>query len=143
LHDYPQTLVAAYVPTEAAVEKVGSWHRHGAVICYLSSHTTAADAGLDRVVLGRHGFPPGTVLFRQPSESYASVARRAAADVVVEDDCESIGGYRQTTAASLAATSGPAVACVIVPEFGGLAHLPDDPGQLVTAARPASGTDDQ
>lgn len=131
---------AAYVPTEAAVEKVGTWQRHGAVICYLSSHTTAAGAELDRAVLARHGFPAGTMFFRRPGESYAAVTRRAAADVVVEDDRESIGGRSQTTAASLAAAPGDAVACVIVPEFGGLAHLPDNPTQLATTARPLSGT---
>jgi hypothetical protein len=101
---------AAYVPTEAAVEKVRSWQHHGAIICYLSSHASAAGADLDRAVLARHGFPTGTVFFRQPGENHASVARRAAADVVVEDDCESIGGHSHTTAASLAATPGHAVA---------------------------------
>ena len=28
---------------------------------------------------------------------------------------------------------------MIVPEFGGLAHLPGDPAQLATTARPTSG----
>jgi hypothetical protein len=61
-------------------------------------------------VLAGHGFPAGEVFFRQPGESYAGVA--------------------QTAQASLAATPGRAVRCLLVPEFGGLAHLPDDPGRL-------------
>jgi len=61
---------------------------------------------------------------------HAAAARRAGADLLVEDDCQSIGGVAQTTQASLAATPGRAVRCVLVPEFGGLAHLPGDPGQL-------------
>lgn len=121
---------ASYVPTEAAVEKVRAWRRHGAAISYLSSHRDAADVELDRAVLAAQGFPAGTVFAREPGESYADAARRAGADIVVEDDCESIGGRSQTIAAGLAATPGRAVTSVIVPEFGGLAHLPDDPGRL-------------
>ena len=121
---------ASYVPTEAAVEKVRTWHRHGAAICYLSSHQDPADVELDRAVLTAHGFPAGTLFSRGPGESYAEAARRAAADIVVEDDCESIGGRSQTIAAGLAAAPGRAVTSVIVPEFGGLAQLPDDPGEL-------------
>lgn len=91
---------AAYVPAENAVDKVQAWQHRGADICYLSSHTEPADVALDRAVLATHGFPDGPVLFRQPGESYAGVARRAGADVVVEDDCESIGGTQHTTAFS-------------------------------------------
>ena len=87
---------------------------------------------LDRAVLSAHGFPAGTVFCRGPGESYAEAARRAAADIVVEDDCESIGGRSQTIAAGLAAAPGRAVTSVIVPEFGGLAQLPDDPGDLTS-----------
>jgi hypothetical protein len=123
---------ASYVPTEAAVEKVRTWQGHGAVISYLSSHQEAADVELDRAVLTAHGFPAGTVFSRGPGESYADVARRTGADVLVEDDCESIGGRSRTTAAGLAATPGRAVTSVIVPEFGGLAHLPDEPGELTS-----------
>jgi hypothetical protein len=130
--DRPVLDFAAYVPTEAAVEKVRTWHRHGAVISYLSSHRDAADVDLDRAVLATHGFPAGTVFSRDPGESYADAARRAGADVVVEDDCESIGGRGQTIAAVVAATPGRPVTSVIVPEFGGLAHLPDNPRELTS-----------
>jgi hypothetical protein len=121
---------ASYVPTEAAVEKVRAWHGHGAAIAYLSSHQDVAVVELDRAVLAAHGFPAGTVFSRDPGESYADVARRAGADVVVEDDCESIGGRSRTVAAGLAAAPGRAVTSVIVPEFGGLAHLPSEPAEL-------------
>jgi hypothetical protein len=94
---------AGYVPAEGALDKVHTWLRRGAVICYLSSHQNAADVELDRSVLRRCGLPAGTVFWRQPGESYGDVARHAQADVVVEDDCESIGGGGQTTAASAVA----------------------------------------
>jgi hypothetical protein len=118
----------SYVPTEAAVEKAVGWHWRGARICYLSSHRTPADVDTDRMVLRAHGFPDGPVFSRAAGETYADVARRARADVVVEDDCESIGGATQMTASGL---PPEAIHCVVVPEFGGLAHLPDDPAELL------------
>ena len=139
---------ASYVPTEAAVAKVLAWQRHGAQICYLSSHRAAADVQLDSQVLATGGFPSGDVFFRGQDETYAGVTRRAGADVLVEDDCESIGGHRRTTASELARTTGHAVTCVILPEFGGLAHLPDDPKELASlpsgaGAPPAPGEPSQ
>lgn len=128
--DRSVTDFGSYLPAEAAVDRALAWQRHGAGICYLSSHRDEADVDLDRAVLRAHGFPAGPVFFRALGETYADVARRAAADVLVEDDCQSMGGRSQTTAAQL----GPATAsinCVVVPEFGGLAHLPDDPSELL------------
>lgn len=122
--------IASYVPTEGAVAKIAAWQNRGADICYLSSHRTAAAATIDNAVLAAHGFPAGTLYYRAHGETYA--------DVVVEDDCESIGGFAQTTACGLARSPGPAVPCVVVPEFGGLAHLPDDPAALLRRV-PAPG----
>ncbi len=121
---------ASYVPTEGAVAKIAAWQRRGAEICYLSSHQTATAAAIDGSVLAAYGFPAGTLYYRAHGDGYADVARRWQADVVVEDDCESIGGRAQTTASWLARSPGRRVPCVVVPEFGGLAHLPDEPAVL-------------
>ena len=121
----------SYVPAESAVEKTAAWQRSGAEVCYLSSHRVQADVETDLGVLAAHGFPPGTVFFREPGESYTDVARRARADVVVEDDCESIGGRGEMATPSLGLDRGSAISSVVVPEFGGLAHLPDDPIDLI------------
>jgi len=124
----------AYVPTDGAVDKVRTWQSAGAEICYLSSHRTAAAAAIDGAVLNAHGFPAGTIHFRAGDDCYPDVVCRAGAGVLVEDDCESIGGVAQTTAAALAHSAHRAIKCVIVPEFGGLAHLPDNPRRLVGLA---------
>ncbi len=121
----------SYVPTEGAVAKLTAWQRRAAQICYLSSHRTASAAAIDKSVLAAHAFPAGTLYYRAHGESYADVVRRWSADILVEDDCESIGGRAHTTASDFARSSGLAVRCVVVPEFGGLAHLPDEPTELL------------
>ncbi|MDR2987548.1 MAG: hypothetical protein LBV34_22190 [Nocardiopsaceae bacterium] len=122
---------ASYVPTEGAVAKVTAWQRRGGDICYLSSHRTAAAAAIDKAVLAAHGFPAGELYYRAHGESYADVVRRWSADLVIEDDRESIGGRAYTTASELARSPDGAVPCVVVPEFGGLIHLPDELDELL------------
>jgi hypothetical protein len=120
---------ASYIPTEAAVDRAVAWQLRGAKICYLSSHHIQADVEIDRAVLRAHGFPAGCVLYRALGETYADTARRARPDVLIEDDCQSIGGTSQTVASVLRAADS--IRCVVVPEFGGFAHLPEDPGELL------------
>jgi hypothetical protein len=126
----------SYVPTEGAIAKVMAWQRRGAEICYLSSHRTAGPASIDKSVLAAHGFPAGDLYYRAHGETYADVVRRWSADVLVEDDCESIGGRARTAAAAIARSAGQSVPCVIVPEFGGLMHLPDEPAELLREQAP-------
>ena len=116
----------AYVPTPGAVAKVRAWEARGAEIVYLSSHRDLAGVAADERVLRRDGFPAGPVLCRRPGESYGDVATAAHVDVLVEDDCESIGGAPQQTHPQLPGPERQRVHSVVVPEFGGLEALPDD-----------------
>ena len=45
--------------------------------------------------LRRWSFPEGVLLSRRNNESYADIAVREKPDVIVEDDCESIGGAKK------------------------------------------------
>jgi hypothetical protein len=119
-----------YVPIGNAVAKVQCWRDAGASIAYLSSHRRLEDVARDEAVLRRHRFPPGDVFYRGHGENYGRVAGRADPDVIVEDDCESIGGAVEQTALQLPRNLRERVRFVVVPEFGGIDHLPDDPSEL-------------
>jgi hypothetical protein len=119
---------AAYVPTEGAVAKIRAWHHRGAEITYLSSRRRPAELQVDRDVLAAHGFPPGPVVGREDGGDYRAVVRRLAADLLVEDDCQSIGGAAEIIGAV------PPTSSMVIPEFAGLAHLPDDLGALLAEA---------
>jgi hypothetical protein len=121
----------SYVPTPGAVEKISQWCHRGATVEYFSSHRREGDIAADRKVLGRHGFPGGPVHSRAAGESYGVAVERLHPDLVVEDDCESIGGDRETIAAQLIPTARLSIACVVLPEFSGLDQLPDDPSELL------------
>jgi hypothetical protein len=120
----------SYVPTPDAVEKLRAWCVRGASVAYFSSHRLPDDIAADEEVLRRHGFPDGTVHARRPGESYGAAVERLRPDLVIEDDCESIGGARETIAAQLNEPAGQKIRCVVLPEFGGLGSLSDDPAEL-------------
>jgi hypothetical protein len=122
---------AAYVPVDGAAAKLRRWHEQGAAIDYLSAHRDPELVAADATVLRRHGFPPGRVLSRAPGESYGAVAARARPDVLVEDDCESIGGTAEMTYPQIQPELRARIKSVVVPEFGGIDHLPDTPTGLV------------
>jgi hypothetical protein len=126
LHDY-----GAYEPIGGAVLKLRLWQEQGAEIEYLSSHRDPADVAADVSVLERHDFPAGRVLARGPGESYGDVAGRAQPEVIIEDDCESIGGAAELTYQQIRPELRERIKSIVVPEFGGIDHLPGSLDELL------------
>jgi hypothetical protein len=81
-------------------------------------------------VLRAHGFPAGRVLACKPGESYGDVAVREAPDVLIEDDCESIGAD-EITYPQIPPDVRARIKSIVIPEFGGLDHLPDNNPQAL------------
>ena len=84
--------------------------------------------------LGRfpqHGFPEGQLLHRQSAQEYRDATEKAEPDVIVEDDCESIGGADEMTYTHLRPELKRKIHLVPVKEFGGIDQLPDNPEMLL------------
>ncbi len=121
IHDY-----ASYVPIGNAAEKLQKWKSQGAELLYLTSRRTPEEVGQIKEVLGRNGFPAGELLFRRKDEEYKDVAEKVVPDILVEDDCESIGGAKEMTITHVSPEIRKRSKSVVVREFGGIDHLPDD-----------------
>lgn len=115
----------SYVPVGNAVEKLKSWQAQGAEILYLSSHETAEEVEKDKLVLEKYKFPNGHVFYRQNGESYKDIAEKITPDILIEDDCESIGGAKEMTITSVRPEIKKMIKSVVVKEFSGIDHLPD------------------
>jgi hypothetical protein len=115
-----------YVPIGNAVEKLRTWEAQGASIVYLSSHQVASAVEADRAVLKRHSFPTGRVLYREPHGTYQGIVEEVVPDVLIEDDCESIGGESEMVYPQLRPELKAKITSITVPEFAGIDHLPDD-----------------
>lgn len=115
-----------YVPAGNAVAKIKSWASQGAKICYLTSHKNAAGVAIDQQVLVKYSFPPGEIYYRQNGEAYKDVAERVMPDILIEDDCESIGGEAEMTYPHIREDLKPKIKSIIVKEFQGIDHLPEN-----------------
>lgn len=115
-----------YVPVNKAQEKIWRWHEQGSEIIYLSSHKDKKSVQKDIFVLSKYNFPKGPVLYRKLFESYAKVAERIVPDILIEDDCESIGGKWQMTYPHIDSSLKPKIKSIVVKEFSGIDNLPDN-----------------
>ena len=116
---------AGTTPIGGAVEKIRAWQRQGANIVYMTSRRADAVAEV-RNVLERYDFPKGQLFFRREDEEYADVAERIMPDVLIEDDCESIGGEIQMTYPHIKPGLKERIKSIVVKEFGGIDYLPND-----------------
>jgi hypothetical protein len=131
---------AGTVPIGRAALKLQAWKRAGAEIVYLTSCRDPAEIEKVRAVLEGYAFPVGEVFYRRAGEAYAEAAVRVLPDMIVEDDCESIGGEVEMTYPRIPAGIKEKIKSIVVQEFGGVDHLPDDLASLAnyTAAEPDS-----
>ena len=125
VHDY-----ASYIPVGNAVKKLKSWQSQGAEILYLSSHEIAEDVEKDKIVLDKYDFPEGQVFYRQSGESYKDIAEKIIPDVLVEDDCESIGGENEMTITFVKPEIKQKIKSIVVKEFSGIDKLSDNIKEL-------------
>ena len=125
-HDF-----ANYVPVGNAVAKIKNWASQGAKICYLISHENSAGVGIDKQVLVKYDFPKGEIYWRQNGEAYKDVAERVMPDILIEDDCESIGGESEMTYPHIREDLKQKIKSIVVKEFQGIDHLPDSLTALI------------
>jgi hypothetical protein len=124
-----------YAPVNQAVPKMWSWHTHGVELCYLGPSRMPENMAKNEQILRRLNFPPGALYHRGPTETYTQVVERVAPDIYIEDDCESIGGEVEMATPYLSAAARARINTIVVPEFGGIDFLPDDPQQLLAWGR--------
>lgn len=115
-----------YVPIGDVVAKLKKWEYQGAEIMYLSSHENQQDLEKDKLVLKRYYFPKGKIYWRQNGESYADIVEKTMPDVLIEDDCESIGGEKEMTYTNIKPELKAKIRQIVVKEFQGINRLPDD-----------------
>lgn len=120
-----------YVPVGNADKKLRMWVQQGAKIVYLSSHQSEEDIRKDIKVLSTYNFPDASVLYRRGKETYAEIAERVMPDVLIEDNCESIGGESEMTFPYINTQKKKLIKSIVVNEFSGIDHLPSSLDELL------------
>ncbi|VVB60937.1 Uncharacterised protein [uncultured archaeon] len=125
IHNY-----ASYVPVGNAVKKLETWKNQGAEILYLTSRIKRNEINDIENVLKKYNFPEGQTLFRKKGDEYKDVAERTIPDILVEDDCESIGGEKEMTYPHIKPEIKVKIKSIVVKEFSGIDNLPDNISEL-------------
>lgn len=118
--------VEHYVPIGRCVEKTCRWVSQGARLVYLTSRRGEKDAAVIRDLLLSAGFPGEGLFYRGEGEEYHHLAEKIIPDVLIEDDCRSIGGRPHWTITNVNQVIKLRIHSIVVREFGGIDHLPDD-----------------
>lgn len=120
-----------YVPNDNVVDKLQNWKKQGAEIFYLTSRATPQEIDDIRHVLEKYNFPDRqNLLFRKGGEEYKDIAEKLIPDILIEDDCESIGGEPEMTYPHINLELKKKIKSVVVREFGGIDHLPTNVSDL-------------
>ena len=113
----------SYIPIGDAVKKLTSWKNQGAEILFITSRRKPEEVEAVRATLKRYNFPDRQLLFRLEGEEYKDVAERIMPDILIEDDCESIGGTEEMTITHINPEKKVKIKSIPVTEFGGIDHL--------------------
>ena len=115
-----------YIPIGNAAKKLRTWKNQSVEILYLTSRTKPTEVEDIRDVLEKHNFAVGPLFFRREGEEYKDVVERVTPDIIIEDDCESIGGKDEMTYTQIKRELKHRIKLIAVKEFGGIDHLPDN-----------------
>lgn len=122
---------AASVPIGNCVRKIETWKNQGATIVYLTSRRKPEEVNAIKKILDKYKFPEGELLFRKEGEDYKDAAEKVMPDIIIEDDCESIGGEEEMTYPGIRPELKSRMKSIVVKEFSGIDHLPDNAAELV------------
>jgi len=122
---YEWFFVARYVPIKNAVEKLLRWEDQGAIINYITSRTAYKDVEKIRNLLLSYNFPGCKLYYRDKGEKYSNIVETELPNVLIEDNCKSIGGKWQMAITYVRQDIRERIKSIVVSEFKGIDNLPD------------------
>jgi hypothetical protein len=116
---------ARYVPMGNCVEKLRRWETQGAEIMYITSRKTEKQVDEIRLLLEKYDFPGTKLYFRKQGQKYRDIVEEIKPEILIEDDCRSIGGQWQMCITHVKPELRAGIKSIVVKEFRGIDHLPD------------------
>ncbi|MGE5627555.1 MAG: hypothetical protein ACM3X7_05480 [Solirubrobacterales bacterium] len=123
---------ASYVPIKNSVNKIKSWEEQGAEIIYFTSRKRKMDVENISGILLKYNFPKGQLYYRDKGQKYNDIIEMVKPDILIEDDCKSIGGKWQMCITYVKPEVKEKIKSVVVKEFKGIDHLPRLISDLLT-----------
>ena len=115
----------AYIPIGNSVRITKLWQEQGANIIYCTSRRKR-QADIIAALLKRYEFSGSFLVSREPKEKYKEIVEMLQPDILIEDDCKSIGGAWQMCITNVRPDIKKKIISIVVPEFAGIDNLPID-----------------
>lgn len=118
--------VKKYVPIKNCIDKIKKWNRQGAQIIYLTSRKSETSAQTIKDLLIRYKFVGAYLYYRTGSDKYKDIVESLKPDILIEDNCRSIGGAWQMSITYVDKNIKENIKSIIIKEFKGIDYLPDN-----------------
>ncbi len=82
-----------YIPIGNSNQILNDWVKNGIEIIYMSSHKEMINVKNDIEVLNKYNFPIAPVFYRSENFGYKEIVKKESPDIIIEDNCESIGKW--------------------------------------------------
>lgn len=122
---YEWFFIIRYIPIKNAAKKILLWEQQGAIISYITSMRNLKKAESIKDLLLSYDFPGYRLYYRSKGEEYNSLVEVESPDVLIEDNCKSIGGTRKMAITYVKPDIREKIKSVVVKEFKGIDNLPD------------------
>jgi len=119
----------SYVPIGNAVNLINAWQLQGANIIYCTSRREKQADDIANI-LRKYNFVGLCLVARESHESYKDIVETLQPDVLIEDDCRSIGGSWQMCITKVTPETKENIKSIVVPEFKGIDNLSTDINHL-------------
>jgi len=116
--------VASYIPIKNSVDIIKSWVRQGAEIIYCTSRKNSKEVNEVKDILTKHNFLGKRLYYREKDQNYKDIVEMVVPNVLIEDDCRSIGGKSQMCITHVTQAVKNKIKSISVKEFGGIDDLP-------------------
>ena len=113
----------SYVPIGKAVSLIERWYAQGAQIVYCTHQRDLHKVSETAEMLKSFGFLGSKLYYRGENQEYKDVVEIVYPDILIEDDCYSIGGAKEMCITNVAKSLQERIKSVVVKEFKGIDNL--------------------
>ncbi len=111
-----------YKPIGSAIKIINSWYDKGYEI-YLCSYVRKTRRNFIKSILDFYGIKYTDILCRRKGEQYHEIVEQLRPDILIEDDCRSIGGQKNWCITKVKDDVKKNIKSIIVPEFSGIDNV--------------------
>ena len=112
-----------YIPIGNCIRIIQNWYKQGANIIYCTSRKNKQAIDIAEL-LKKYGFVGVKLCYRSKNEKYADIVETIKPNILIEDDCKSIGGAWQMCITNANSEIKKRIVSIVVPEFKGIDNLP-------------------